>query len=492
MMRFKDLDKYTRFSIIVILIGAIIRLWLTFVQPASGDAAWHLSVARFIGEHHKIPLYEQLGRDIFSYPFLYHAIGGLFYNIFIVFGDDIASKSIQFVVPIFSIFTLILTFMIASKMFDKRIAFYATFFSVFVPVHFYHSYISYIDIPFMFFILLGIYLALEKKWMWSAVAIGLSNNIRIYGIAMLPLLLLILYQSLFKTDGKYSIKNVKIIIKNLMNKKFVFIAIMIIIVSMVVASPPMIRNYHYLKNPVWPGLTFIFKDSVATPWKPIGGNFFDPLDIYLRFFGIPDGNIENFMNMGIPYVGVLLGIWAIGTILFIFPSVMGLFIKKKKNLVLYLWATLIIIATTAIAIQAGYVARHFLPILPVIAILWAFGVMKSHKAYFLLIIVICAGFTLTEITKAYVAKSWWDPYQPDFRWARENIPQDAVVYDKGQSISFHIHHLTPKVIDGPGYVWITSKDYTDSSFIFDDIKDMDIELMYKNDESGIEIYRVIG
>ena len=152
--KFKDLNKYTRLSIVIIALGIILRFALVFLYHPSGDACWHLSVSRFIANNLKIPLLEPLGREVFWEPPVFHLIAASFYKIFSVFGIKAVEFSMKLVSPIFGSLSLILTSMIVDNFFGKKIAFYSTIFATFLPINIFYSTIAYTESLMTFFILL--------------------------------------------------------------------------------------------------------------------------------------------------------------------------------------------------------------------------------------------------------------------------------------------------------------------------------------------------
>ncbi|MBI2207993.1 hypothetical protein HYU50_00700, partial [Candidatus Woesearchaeota archaeon] len=88
--------NYKKITILVLVIGILLRFLLASMSHVSGDACWHLSIARFVGENYQIPLFEDLGRDsVFSRPPLFHIIAAVFYNIFGVFGAAAAGFGLK-------------------------------------------------------------------------------------------------------------------------------------------------------------------------------------------------------------------------------------------------------------------------------------------------------------------------------------------------------------------------------------------------------------
>ena len=110
--KFKNLDKYTKLAIIVIIIAVLIRFSLVSVYHVSGDACWQISNAKFIAENNKIPLFEQFGRDEpFWAPPLFHIISASVYMIFMNISKNAADFVIKLISPILGSLTLIFFFL---------------------------------------------------------------------------------------------------------------------------------------------------------------------------------------------------------------------------------------------------------------------------------------------------------------------------------------------------------------------------------------------
>src|SRR3989338_2569080 len=186
-IKFKNLDKYTKLAIIIILIGILLRFFLASIYHVSGDACWHLSVSRFIAENGKMPLFEGLGRDEpFWSPPLFHFLTAFTYNIFNVFSSEAANFSMKFISPIFGSLTLICSYFIFRRLFDRKMSFYSIAFLTFIPIHIDYSVFGYVESALTFFVVLSVYFALEDKALLSALAAGLSILTKYNGIFILP------------------------------------------------------------------------------------------------------------------------------------------------------------------------------------------------------------------------------------------------------------------------------------------------------------------
>src|SRR3989338_5933952 len=235
--------NYLRAAIAIVIIGIILRFAIAFFVMPSGDSCWHLNIGRYIAQHGEIPLFEQLGRDIFARPPLFHIIASIFYTLFSPFGEITADKAMNFVSPFFGSLTLVFLFFITRELLTKRQTFFAMFFASFFPLHLYFSTISHIESTLTFFVVLSFFLLIRGRFYLSAVSAGLAFLAKENGPFLLPIILFYLWQR------RDSIKNFAV-----RSVKYVFVAL-------IVASPWYLRNSMFLGNPIWPMLRFLFPTS---------------------------------------------------------------------------------------------------------------------------------------------------------------------------------------------------------------------------------------
>src|SRR3989344_1235185 len=275
--KFKKSDKYTRYSIYVIILFSFIVLILASVYHVSGDGCWHVSSAKFISNNLKIPFMEPLGREEpFWSPPLYHIFAAIVYSAFNPFSHNAANFAVKFVSPIFGILTLLFSFLVIKKLTNPKIAFYSTIFLAFIPIFIDYGVLSYVESTMMFFVILSVYFAVSDKPALSGISAGLAFLAKYNGIFIILVLLFIFY-------NKY--ENKKIFLKK---------SLLALFLSFLIASPWLIRNWILLGNPIWPFLNFIFKgleiksfsaaniSNLTNPWLFIA--------TYLGIFGVPDGN----------------------------------------------------------------------------------------------------------------------------------------------------------------------------------------------------------
>ena len=496
--KFSKLDKYTKLSIIVILIGIILRFWLASVHHVAGDACWQLSNSRFIAENLKLPLFEHFGRDEpFWAPPLFHIISAAVYIIFNNFSVHAADFAVKLVSPLFGSLTLIFLFLISRKLFDNKTAFYSVIFLTFIPLHIDYSVFSYIDGMLAFLCVLSVYFALENKIVYSAIALGLAILTKYNGIFILPALLFILY----KNNKKQS--------KSVFNK-----ILLPLIISGAIGSIWFIRNWIYLGNPVWPFMNSIFHGyKVESFTKAAVGavnilNIFNiqaVQSVYLGIFGIPDGNIKSLYFYSIPYLGIFFTLWIIGTIIFLIPLFYGLISRKLKHRsLLFIWIGSYIVLGLLYVINASWaITRFLLPAFPALAIIWWHGIeriksVKTKKIFIMLIVMIIAGFIFTSFVKIKLAADSWNFYAEDFNWAKSNTKKDSVFISESQCISYNINRQTisPNIInlDAADYAFVNQDFRLDRREVFDNKVLSAIErngrIVYSNGKTKTVIYKL--
>ena len=483
-------DKnYTKYSVIVIVIFSIIVLSLTLVYHISGDGCWHVSSAKFIARNFRIPLNEPLGRnEPFWSPPLYHIITAVVFYIF-SFNENAADFAVKFVSPIFGILSLIFSFLIIKKIKDKKIAFYSVLFLAFVPIFLDYSIFSYVESTLVFFAVLGVYFMINDKIILSSISAGLAILSKYNGVFILPLLLFILYK---KNNNEFHKKS----------------AIMIFI-SMAISSVWFLRNFAQLGNPIWPFLNFVFNGIPSNSFSGFSlSRLIDPNAIvvtYLGLFGVPDGNYRAFSFVSIPYFSLMLAIWAIGTLIFITPLLIGIFRKNNRNnSVFNVWVLSYLILFFIYVLNVGWsVTRMMLPAFTAIAFFWAEGIEKilskraTRKIFPIILILVCIGFIAVESVKIVIASNSWNFYKEDFAWVKSNTDRNAIFVAQGQCVPYNIDrtslYATKDNLKIADYIWINQNFNLDRISILDNEK-MQIamsnnpKLVYSNEKTGTKMY----
>lgn len=498
---FKKQDAISKLTILIIIFAILLRFIISAYTIEGGDPCYHSSAARFIGRNFRFPLFEHLGREIFAHEPLFHIIGGFFYAVFNIFGKG--DLGIHMVSPVFGSASIIITFLIARKLFDKHIALFAVIFTSFLPLHIYHSTTAHIDIVGAFFALLSAYFLMNGKFYFSSISFGISLLGRINSLFIAPLLAYLLFK-------KY--RNKKLLVKF-----FAFFAI-----GLLVASPWYIRNYALLHNPVWPFLNSFFHGQYQSShdFKPnkiaYMLNVEDAyVEVHLALFGIPDGKYENLFLFKNPLFSFGIMVWLIFTLASLLPFL--LIFKKKyfkdKKFQLLLWGAVPYIFFLYFY-QFNYgntSTRYILTAIPFLGIMWAHGIkrlmqysamLKKITALFLILFVL--GFSASEAVKTGVITYEWKRLDKDFEWVQKNTKEDALFLVPGQCLGYRIdrhsfpskgtnYGLKPSLEPGIGQI-----DYIFdiSSIVQGQIKKDALsyyipyfQKVYENNKTNVKIYR---
>ncbi len=501
-IKWGKLDKYTRLTIIVIFIGIVLRFFLASISHVTGDACWHVNAAKFIANNYKIPVFEPIGRTHFWAPPLFHIITAVFYKFFYIFGKGSAEFSVKLVSPVFGSLMLVYTFLIAKKIFNAKIAFYAVFFLTFLPNHIYHSSIPYIGPMVSLLILASIYYLINDKVIISAILAGLAMLTKFQGIFLYPILIFIIYIKFWKY-------------RRVFIKKFLLITVV----------SGLIGSLHYLRG------LFLFGSPFG---GTVGFTSFNILDLvnlklylklYLSFFGVPSGHLSNLFLITHPVLKLLLLGWLFATIFFFLPLIIGFFSfirkKRKENVFILVWLVsyLLFLFFMMTSSKSYIFSRYLMPIFPVFSIFWALGISyvllklkKKKKIFFIVLLVSVVGFVSAEFIKSNMVKGMWGFYEDDFEWVRSNIPKDGVIlvsHDNCFTYNFNRYTITYyqgyniSSIDDlekydVSYVWVNQEFDVTSAFekgrspypdeFYNDIQKFDV--LYYNNNTGTYIYHV--
>lgn len=494
--RFGGMGSYAKSAAAVMVIAALLRIILAAISHPAGDSCYHLSVARFVAESSRLPLFEPFGisdRMVFSAPPLFHIVAAAVYKIFSLFSSSAAEFSVKLVSPLFGSLTLPLVFLIGRKLYSSRIGFFATLFVAFLPLHINSSVVSFVDSLATLLAAAAIYLVLSRKILLAAVAVGLGLLSKQTMVFLLP----VFFFALFTKYGG----NLKIFFK----KSAAAAAIMGII-----GLPWLIRNYVLLGNPFWPFLYGILGGRVIP--DGISGSFslanlFSLQHIvrfFLELFGAPVGSLASASFVNLPFSGILVAVWLAAAAVFFLPVVLGVFAKGVRHrYLIYAWAAAFLAVTLLYIMSIGIVsARFILPAAPALGILWALGIDRvlgsrigSKAAVAVLIIIFGCIFIFSalESAKTVVAVRAWGAYSGDFNWIKQNTPENALIAYRGQCLSYNAHRFSSYDLSKADYAWVNQ------GFRLEPVSVVEPELLqqvqngfvkvYGNGKTGTEVYK---
>jgi 4-amino-4-deoxy-L-arabinose transferase-like glycosyltransferase len=238
-------------GLLALLVISIVLLCL--VPPVSKDElVHHLAVPKLYLKHggmYEIPFM----------PFSYYPMNvELLYLLPLYFGNDIAPKFIHFG---FALLTAWLIFRYLKKRIDRTYAFIGILFFLSIPLIIKLSITAYIDLGIIFFSTAALLFLMEwavsgfkvKLLATAAVFCGLGLGTKYNGLIVLFLLTLfvpLLYVRAGAGRKPGLLKPVQ--------QSFIFL-----LISLIVFSPWMVRNYQWTKNPIYPLYNDWFKARVA-------------------------------------------------------------------------------------------------------------------------------------------------------------------------------------------------------------------------------------
>jgi hypothetical protein len=364
-------------SLLILIISIII---LSLVPPVSKDAlVHHLAVPKLYLKHggiHEIPFME------FSY---YPMNLDLLYMIPLYFGNDIAPKFMHFA---FAMLTACLIFYYLKRRTNSIYGLIGALFFLSIPIIVKLSITVYVDLGETFFSFAALIFVLEwpnsgfksRFLIYSGIMCGLALGTKYNGLVTLVILTLfvpLLY-------SRHGIKNGPILVRP------AAYGMTFLMVSLVVFSPWMIRNYYWKSNPVYPLYNELFHpqkyvsnhlgsgDKDEEEAKMNTGIFTYRSIVYKEngweiallpiriFFQGKDGDPQYFDGRLNPFL-LILPIFA-----FFRMREDGLEIRREKKIMLAFSLLFFAVAFFSIALRMRYIA----PIIPPLVILSVFGIKK--------------------------------------------------------------------------------------------------------------------
>lgn len=420
---FVKLAKYAKFALAVIMVSFMLKAALAIIHSPSGDGCWYSSVAKFFGANFGLPAFEHIGREVFSYPFLYPVAAGFAYKFLGIYGMKLLN-------PLISSVALWLVFLLSRKVAGEKAAFYSVLFVAFLPVVFYHGYIPYLESLSLLLATLSIYLLLRGRWLLSSVSLGLLGLSVQTWFALLPAAAFII---LSRDKGFAGVKKLALYV----------------VVACIVISPLWVRNELLFGNPVYPYAVSVFggpqlpySTAVHNERLSISLSSFTGFVIrsYLGLFGVPNGEPSNLSFFSFPFFIIIIAAWLLAAFAYLIPFLLGLLKAKLSSFndrLILVWLLSYLFLAFLLSLVPGF-GVHIRYAIPAAA---AFGIFSARgfaalEVFFAkrlrvillysILALVVLGFCTAEAVKTYSASRMWSFYADDFSWIRNSTPEDAL------------------------------------------------------------------
>jgi len=401
-----------RKAAVAIAAGSIIRLIFWLTTPVTGDAAFHYSIARYMGETWRIPTFEYVtGPDPFWYPPLFHIITAVLYRL----------TGILTLTPLlFGVAGLILFHIFCVRFYPKH-ALSATLFLAFLPFHIYYSSIGYIETLLFLITVAAFYFYFSflksKRTRDLAYAVfmsALAASAHYHGIVVL----LSITAHLALQDRRK--------------------AAIVLAAGLILSCPWYIRNFVVFGNPVWPKVYggYYASDATAkgTPIPVALAQLGRPgrwASVFLEFWvGAPNSGEDFASNAAVgrtryPMFDLFMLPWLAFIVCLTLLGIWGAYLMKNDKTAIFA-AIALIISVGPFVLNS--LPRMFVAAMPfaVVAMAAGYDAMKFRRKD----IMLAAAFIALlggSYAYAYTYKSIRERYVPFFDMMKDKIPDDAKV-----------------------------------------------------------------
>ena len=234
---------------IILIVILFLFIFLLKLNPGANlwwDSSVYMNMGKYIYSFGETGLYEA------SRPLVWPLLLGFFWKM----GLDALFFG-KLMVLLFGVGIIILTYLIADELFNRRIALIASLMLAFSPVFFLFNSIMFTEIPSTFFILFGFYFFIKKKYNPAGMLFGIAFMTRFFQIIIIvPIYLFFIYLTIRK---KTTIKQI-------------FISLLFFLLPII---PYLILNFLLYNNPIYP---FQLQAWMA---KFTGWIYHQPFDFYL-------------------------------------------------------------------------------------------------------------------------------------------------------------------------------------------------------------------
>ncbi|MCH8067413.1 MAG: glycosyltransferase family 39 protein [Nanoarchaeota archaeon] len=357
---------------LILIILSFLSLYLLYLNPNSDlwwDSSVYIGMGKYIYSFGEIGLYED------SRPLVWPMILGSFWKL----GLDVIFFG-KLMVLLFGIGVIILTYLVAYELFDKKIALISSFLLAFNPTFFFFNSIMFAGIPSIFFSLSGIYLFIRGKYSLAGFLLGIAFMTRFFQIFIaLPVYLFFIY----------------LVYKKRATLRKFFISILFFIIPV---TPYLILNLILYNNPFY---SFLLQ---AWMTKFTGWIFYQQFNFYFLNL-IKDNALVLFSILGI------------------------IFIFKNEKFGKFIIPIVFLLAFIPYNFSQHKEMRFLLSILPFLYILASYGIVKfsslfkKNKNILLLLILIIGIF---QVTPKLRLNDYDDKLGPFYDFVQNNEIEDGI------------------------------------------------------------------
>lgn len=416
---YKKLIKENIILILIMVFGLILRFyfWLSFDGFTWDEGSHSLAgilLARTILNGFDYEYFKEFTNhywasigSLFFFPWGYTILSTLS---FLFFGFSELSARLPSM--IFSLISIPAIYLLASKLFDKKIALLSAYFMAINPYFITRGGVALVDVPMSCLIILSFYfclIAIDKEkikyWFLAGLFCGLSGLMKPTGFIIFPFLILL---AVYFKGWKYLFSKQLMIFSSVIFFSFISYFGVGLLALLVFPKLGWIKTAEGL---------IIFKSIFQWFGRIIPEKYFDFFGQNLVYANYGDPSWKNFYGW-IYYLGLIpqqLGSYAM-FIITIFGSI-TLFLNKKNKQQFYIISLFILFIYLIFTLIANKDARYTMPLIPFIIILSAVGIYNLYyeiKNKYRLILM-----SIILVTLSYLSLN--DIYQSNFNNIGHNL-----------------------------------------------------------------------
>jgi len=351
---------------LILIIISFLSLFVFYINPNADlwwDSSVYIGMGKYIYSSGEVGLYED------SRPIIWPLILGFIWKV----GLDVTFFG-KFLVLLSGIGVIILTYLIAYKLFSKKIALISSLLLAFSQTFFLFNSIMFTGVPSTFFVVLGLYLFINKHYSLSGLFFGIGFMTRFFQIFVIVPVYLFLLFLIYKK---------KLNITDLIRPVLFFL---------IPTIPYLILNVILFNNPIYPFQLQAYMTTFT------GGIYHHPF--YFYFFNLIEENI--------------LVLFSILGVIFIFKD------WKLNNIIV---PFIFLFAFISFNLASHKEMRLLLPILPFLYILTSYGLVKftdlfkKHKNILLLLILTMGIFQIMPKLKL---NDYYDNLDPFYNYVQNS------------------------------------------------------------------------